>query len=99
MLKMEIPNPMNTYKILVIGCGSIGQRYARLLSARKDVELYIADTLEENRKYCLENFRVKKAFEDYSQALEEGMDGVFICVPTGRMYLSQNKLWIREHVY
>lgn len=74
---------MNTYKILVVGCGSIGQRHARLLSARKDVKLYIADRLEENREYCQENFSVIEAFEDYSLALKEGMDGVFICVPTG----------------
>jgi len=73
---------MQAYKILVVGCGSIGQRHARLLSVRKDVELYVADTLEENRNYCQENFSVKGAFEDYNLALKRGMDGVFICVPT-----------------
>ena len=73
---------MKTFNILVVGCGSIGQRHARLLSARKDVKLYIADTVEENRKYCQEKFSVAEAFEDYLEALKKGMDGVFICVPT-----------------
>ena len=73
---------MRKYKILVAGCGSIGQRHARLLSMRRDVELYVTDVSEENRDYCLNHFDVKESFKDYEHALEYGMDGVFICVPT-----------------
>jgi D-apiose dehydrogenase len=73
---------MRKYKILVAGCGSIGQRHARLLSARRDVELYLTDVSRDNTRYCQEHFAVKEAFDDYSRALEYGMDGVFICVPT-----------------
>lgn len=73
---------MNKLKILVAGCGSIGQRHARLLSIRRDVELYIADVSRENREFCTSNFDVKDAFEKYEDGLEYGMDGVFVCVPT-----------------
>lgn len=69
------------YNILVIGCGSIGQRHARLLSQRTDTNVYIADTLAANVDACKKTSRIEGSFADYKDALEEGMDGAFICTP------------------
>jgi len=69
------------FRILVVGCGSIGQRHARLLSRRKDVTLFIADPVLQNREACKAAANVQKEYADYTAALSEGMDGVFVCVP------------------
>ncbi len=67
--------------ILVIGCGSIGQRHAKLLSQRKDTRIFVADPLEENISECRKNVRIEKSFSDYRDALNEKIDGAFICTP------------------
>jgi predicted dehydrogenase len=72
---------MGPTKILVIGCGSIGQRHSRLLSERPEVELYLADPAAENLQACREQARVRQAFREYREALQVGMDGAVICTP------------------
>lgn len=69
------------YRILVIGCGSIGQRHARLLSQRQDISLFIADSIQKNIDDCMSVATVDGFFPDYRDALKEKMDGVFICTP------------------
>ncbi|MDO8685934.1 MAG: Gfo/Idh/MocA family oxidoreductase, partial [Clostridiales bacterium] len=69
------------HKILVAGCGSIGQRHARLLSQRCDTAVYVADPLKVNINACKTVARIEGDFSDYRDALNEKMDGVFICTP------------------
>ena len=40
--------------VLVVGCGSIGKRHARLLTEQPEVEVLVCDALEENLKLALE---------------------------------------------
>ncbi len=67
--------------VLVVGTGSIGQRHARLLAERKDVDLWICDQDE----VCLQEAQqvVGKApvFRDFRVALRECPQVVFICTP------------------
>jgi predicted dehydrogenase len=73
----------NKTRVLVVGLGSIGQRHARLLSERTDVELHLCDTIVEHRSQTLASL-VKPAKGNhsvFSGALEAQPDIVFICVP------------------
>jgi predicted dehydrogenase len=72
---------MNTYKILVAGCGSIGQRHANLLSERQNIEVLLADPLEGNLTACTAKTGPRARFRDYEEALAHKPEGVFICTP------------------
>ncbi len=68
-------------KALVVGCGSIGQRHARLLGMREDVCLSVCDPIETNLINTCRQTKVDKRFKDYRKALEECPEFVFICTP------------------
>ena len=72
---------MTKTTILVAGTGSIGQRHARLLAEREDVELWLCDSsracLDEARKHA----SCTRAFDDYGEALEAGPEIVYVCTP------------------
>jgi predicted dehydrogenase len=73
----------NKTRILIVGLGSIGQRHARLLSERTDVELHLCDMKSEHRGQTLASL-MKPAAAEYSifsDALHAQPDIVFICVP------------------
>jgi predicted dehydrogenase len=73
----------NKTRVLVAGLGSIGQRHARLLSERMDVELHICDTIEKHRMdtvSALVNPDVS-GYSHFSNALLAKPDIVFICLP------------------
>lgn len=73
----------NKTRVLVVGLGSIGQRHARLLSERTDVELHLCDTIVEHRSQTLASLVNPAAgnHDIFSAALEAQPDIVFICVP------------------
>lgn len=73
----------NKTRVLVVGLGSIGQRHARLLSERVDVELHICDMIEEHRLNAISALVNPVVFEhsDFSHALLAKPDIVFICLP------------------
>jgi predicted dehydrogenase len=73
----------NKTRILVTGLGSIGQRHARLLSERADVELSICDAADEHRAQAKSTFATPPAAEytDYAAALNAQPDIVFLCTP------------------
>lgn len=72
---------MDRLKVLVVGCGSIGKRHARLLNEREDVELWVCDPLCENVEAALREAPGARAFADYGEALAAGAQVVFICTP------------------
>ncbi|HRP55916.1 MAG TPA: Gfo/Idh/MocA family oxidoreductase [Agriterribacter sp.] len=66
-----------------MGLGSIGQRHARLLSERSDVDVLLCDISEELRRQA-SGALVKPpsaVYASYAAALESHPDIVFICVP------------------
>ena len=72
---------MERLRVLVVGCGSIGKRHARLLSERTDVELFVCDALAENLQAAVEQAPGAQTMTDYNEALAAGMHAVFVCTP------------------
>lgn len=68
-------------KVLVVGCGSIGKRHARLLAERPDVAVWVADTLPDNLKAAVEQAPGAEPFTSFEDALFAGPDAVYICTP------------------
>lgn len=73
----------NKTRVLVVGLGSIGQRHARLLSGREDVELLLCDAVEEHRTQTKQALAGPFAAEysDYGAALRDRPAIVFLCTP------------------
>ncbi len=72
---------MALYRVLIVGCGSIGKRHARLWRERPDVAVWICDPLESNLHAALEQAPGARPFRHYEEALAEQPDIVFICTP------------------
>jgi predicted dehydrogenase len=68
-------------KILLIGCGSIGQRHARLLSERKDIRLWICDSVPANLEPFEGKGNVEKLFTNFQEGLQGNPDAVWVCTP------------------
>ncbi|MGI5819222.1 MAG: Gfo/Idh/MocA family protein [Armatimonadota bacterium] len=68
-------------RVLVVGCGSIGKRHARLLTEVPQVEVLVCDALEENLQAALEEAPGSRGFRSYEQALAEEPHAVFVCTP------------------
>lgn len=66
---------------LIVGCGSIGQRHARLLSERGDLEVWACDPIEKNLQEAQQKATISRTFADYESALREKPDFVWVCTP------------------
>ena len=73
-----------TTRVLVLGLGSIGQRHARLLSGRSDVEVLLCDISEALRRQAADALVKPPAavYSSFADALKAQPDIAFICVPT-----------------
>ncbi|MCC6597439.1 MAG: Gfo/Idh/MocA family oxidoreductase [Alphaproteobacteria bacterium] len=70
-------------KILIIGCGSIGQRHARNAAAFSKV--LVCDHEEDKAKVLAESLQCR-SFTDLEEALSQQPDGVIIALPTHLHY-------------
>lgn len=72
-----------TTRVLVLGLGSIGQRHARLLSERSDVEVSLCDISEVLRRQAADALVKPPAavYSSFADALKAQPDIAFICVP------------------
>jgi predicted dehydrogenase len=70
-------------RVLVVGLGSIGQRHARLLSERADIELHLCDMIKDHRAQTIAALINQLAIEhtSFTDSLKSRPDIVFICVP------------------
>jgi predicted dehydrogenase len=72
---------MDNVRVLVVGCGSIGKRHARLWAERPEAEVWVCDALEANLQAAVQQAPGARPFTDYAAALAERPDLVFICTP------------------
>ena len=68
-------------KILVVGCGSIGQRHARLLAEREDVTLALCDPDADHLAAARAATHASESHADVQTALAQKPDVVFVCTP------------------
>ena len=66
---------------LVVGCGSIGQRHARLAGEHGDIEVWACDPVEKNLVEVRQKAPIARSFTDYKVALQARPDLVWVCTP------------------
>jgi predicted dehydrogenase len=67
--------------VLLVGCGSIGKRHARVLRELGVRELWICDPSAAQRKALGDETPVTREFDAYADALREKPEAVFILTP------------------
>lgn len=76
------PSPAQRIRILVAGLGSIGQRHARLLAERPEVELLLCDRVAAQLAEAQAALaRPARVIDTYDAALAARPDLVFVCTP------------------
>ncbi|MBN1162056.1 MAG: Gfo/Idh/MocA family oxidoreductase [Dehalococcoidales bacterium] len=69
-------------KILVIGCGSIGERHIKNIKSLASAEAIACEQDDRRLEYIKENYKIK-AFNDYEKALaDEAIDAALVCTTT-----------------
>jgi threonine dehydrogenase-like Zn-dependent dehydrogenase len=67
-------------KLLVIGCGSIGERHIRNLKTLTDQPILACDSEKERLRFIKEKYLVE-TYLDVDEALRQQPDAVLICTP------------------
>ena len=69
-------------RVLVVGCGSIGQRHIRMLQGvGNGVEVAAVDPLDGKARGGPESIRADRVYETLDEVPPGSIDGVFICSP------------------
>lgn len=67
--------------VLVVGCGSIGKRHARVLSALGLQDIRVSDLRCEARNELIFQVPMARQYASYEAGLADKPDAVFICTP------------------
>ena len=67
--------------VLIVGCGSIGKRHARVLGGLGISSLRACDPVAEQRDSILAQVPAIRMYESYQDALADRPDAVLICTP------------------
>lgn len=70
-----------TTRVLIIGCGSIGRRHARVLQQLGLANLAVCDPADGQRRALQQELGIEEGYGDFKTALQHGFDAVFICSP------------------
>jgi predicted dehydrogenase len=68
-------------RVLVVGCGSIGRRHARVLQEIGVRDIAVCDPSEPARAAVQADLGLGEGYADYRHALEHGFDAVVLCTP------------------
>jgi predicted dehydrogenase len=68
-------------RILVIGCGSIGRRHARILKEIGASNLALCDPVQSARQSLQDDLDIGEGYADLEEALRHNFDAVFVCTP------------------
>ncbi len=72
---------MEVKRVVVVGCGSIGKRHARLLAAREDVQVELFDLDSEQVDMTIQTIGTVPVYDTYAAALASAPDAVLIATP------------------
>lgn len=75
---------MRDRRVVVVGCGSIGRRHARLLAGRAGVALELCDVSVDNVKRALEETGLRVTYGSFAAALASRPDVMVIATPHGQ---------------
>ena len=68
-------------RILVIGCGSIGRRHARILKEIGASNLAVCDPVQSALEGLQDDLDIGEGYTDLKEALRHNFDAVFVCTP------------------
>jgi predicted dehydrogenase len=71
-------------RVIVVGCGSIGRRHARLLAKRPGIALELCDVSADNLRRSLDEVGARPTYGDVGDALASKPDIVIIATPHGQ---------------
>ena len=74
-----IANRWNDSSVLIVGCGSIGKRHARVLQSMDVGDIRACDIKSEARKLMAEQTPSVNLYDSFEAGLEDHPDAVFIC--------------------
>lgn len=73
-----------TWRVLVVGAGSIGERHVRCFAATGRATVSLCELQPQLRAAVAERYRLQEAYEDYEAALAAQPEVVVICTPANR---------------
>lgn len=73
--------PEKTYRIVVVGLGSIGRRHARLLKERSDLDVAVCEPSPEALEKARSEIGAVKVYADFESALASRPDALLIATP------------------
>ena len=68
-------------KILVVGCGSIGERHIRNLKRLSVDKIIACDTNSERLALIKEKYDIQETYTELQEAMNQGIDAVLVCTP------------------
>ncbi len=68
-------------RILIVGCGSIGERHTRVLQGLEVEEIILCDSNTDNLAYVAKKYDIEETYTDYNEALKKDINSVVICTP------------------
>jgi predicted dehydrogenase len=84
----------NELSVLVVGCGSIGKRHARVLQSLDVRDLRACDPVAEQRQSLAADAPGVRLYDSYEAGLADRPDAVLICTPP-KMHIPQAEQAIR----
>jgi predicted dehydrogenase len=67
--------------VLIIGCGSIGKRHARVLAGLGATDIRVCDPSAEQRRTLVEEVPSARTYDSFEAGLNDGPHSVLICTP------------------
>jgi len=86
-------------KILIVGCGSIGERHLKNLQTFFEGKITVTDTDENKLQNIKKKYNVA-TYINYTEALKTKPDGVIVCTPTNtHIDIATKALQSNSHVF
>ena len=68
-------------RILIVGCGSIGERHLRVFQKISGLKFVLCDSNEKRLREVAERYNVKETYVDFKDINLKKIDAMVICTP------------------
>ena len=68
-------------RVLIVGCGSIGERHTRVFEKLGIGEIILCDANTDNLARVAKKYDIEETYTDYNEALKKDINSVVICTP------------------